>query len=542
MNDSRLQLQFERYWTRGVVAFVIVFSAWFVISEREGLARLLSWTWNGIASAPTAISDTLTYYAELPPAQWLEPLVIGALAGAVMTLYIVLPARARLTLPPLPLSAWGLALGAGAGVIGVGLPVLLAVIVFPVVLWGAGYALSPGVRAFLADPQTRRALTTPAALRGAAVAGGVGIGGGALGSQLLTYATQHCTYSPEAPAVQYQMGVALTLAGALVFLLPFWTILKRGEPRAVNGGRSTSGFFRSPILPYLLLAPTIISLLLFLYYPGVQTLLLSLRMRRFPLPQEQFVCLGNYVSLAQDTIYQNSFLTTLSMTVVIVLMSLSMALGIAVLASQKIRGASIYRTLLIWPFALSPIVAGTIFLGMFRSGGSGLINALTQSLFGVTFTWLSDPVLAPWVVVLASVWNILGFNILFYIAGLQNVPKDLTEAAQIDGANRLQAFVRIVFPMLAPYTFFLLVTNVTYSFYGIYGAVDALTRGGPPLGPAGIDGGATNVLIFKLYADGFSPGSPIGMAAAQALILFVMVAGLTVLQFRVVENRITYSE
>ncbi|HLA44447.1 MAG TPA: ABC transporter permease subunit, partial [Aggregatilineales bacterium] len=137
--------------------------------------------------------------------------------------------------------------------------------------------------------------------------------------------------------------------------------------------------------------------------------------------------------------------------------------------------------------------------------------------------------------------NGLGFNILFYIAGLQNVPGDLLEAAAMDGANRVQRFVRITIPLLSPFTFFLLVANVTYAFYGIYGVVDATTQGGPPLGPGGEEGGATGVLIYKLYEDAFGSGSSAGMAAAQALILFILVATITLLQFRYVENRVTYN-
>jgi sn-glycerol 3-phosphate transport system permease protein len=125
---------------------------------------------------------------------------------------------------------------------------------------------------------------------------------------------------------------------------------------------------------------------------------------------------------------------------------------------------------------------------------------------------------------------------------LQGVPPELLEAAAIDGANRPQRFFRITFPLLSPYTFFLLITNITYSFYGIYGVVDALTSGGPPMGPAGMFGGATNVLIFKLYGDAFTPGAPIGSAAAQALVLFIGIATLTLLQFRFIESRVTYAE
>ena len=229
-------------------------------------------------------------------------------------------------------------------------------------------------------------------------------------------------------------------------------------------------------------------------------------------------------------------------TVAVVLISLALSLGIAVLASQKIRYAVVYRVILISPFALSPIVTGVLFLALFREGGTGILSFLALQIFGSAPSWLRDPTLARWVIIGASVWNILGFNILFYIAGLQNVPKDLLEAAQIDGATAIQRFARITFPLLSPYTFFLLITNVTYAFYGVYGAIDTLTQGGPPIGAAGQFGGATNVLIYKLYEDGFSPGSPLGLAAAQAVVLFVVVAGLTFLQFQFVERRVTYGE
>lgn len=363
----------------------------------------------------------------------------------------------------------------------------------------------------------------------------LGAGLGVISAQLFAYTTRHCTYAPDADSGQAVAGYALTALATLALPALAWTLAR------VRGADTQSGYFKGGWIALLLLAPTLISLLIFLYYPSIQTVTLSLSARRFPLPQERFVCLSNYVALAGDAIYQNSVITTLVITVLIVVLSLALSLSIAVLASQKIKGASVYRTLLIWPFALSPVVAGVVFLAMFREGGGGLINFITGSLFGIEPSWLRDPVLARWVVVLASIWNILGFNILFYIAGLQNVPKDLLEAAAIDGANREQRFLRITFPLLAPFTFFLLVTNVTYAFYGVYGAVDTLTQGGPPLGPAGQFGGATDVLIYKLYEDAFNPGSPAGLAAAQALVLFVMVAGLTLLQFRYVERRITYS-
>ncbi len=364
----------------------------------------------------------------------------------------------------------------------------------------------------------------------------IGAGMGALSGQILTAALRHCTYALEAPLGETVAGVILTSVSALILLLPIWTLMRRRR------SEGTSGYFRRPLLAYGLLAPTLLSLGLFLYFPAAQMVALSLNLRRFPLPQERFVCLGNYSALTVDPIYQTSLLTTVFITVAVVLISLALSLGIAVLASQKIRYAVVYRVILISPFALSPIVTGVLFLALFREGGTGILSFLALQIFGSAPSWLRDPTLARWVIIGASVWNILGFNILFYIAGLQNVPKDLLEAAQIDGATAIQRFARITFPLLSPYTFFLLITNVTYAFYGVYGAIDTLTQGGPPIGAAGQFGGATNVLIYKLYEDGFSPGSPLGLAAAQAVVLFVVVAGLTFLQFQFVERRVTYGE
>lgn len=368
-----------------------------------------------------------------------------------------------------------------------------------------------------------------------AAAGGTIVG--ALGTQIMMYPTRHCTYLPGASGAEFRLGLVVTVLSALLLLVPFWTLLRAPLTR-----RSfAAGHFRGGYgLPYFLLLPTLIVLVVFIYYPAVQIMLLSLRQKVFPLPQERFACMQNYVSLVEDTVYRNSFMTTLYITFFIVLISLALALGIAVLASQKVKGAGVYRTFLIWPYAISPVVTGVIFLSMFREGGAGLLNWALDGTLGITPHWLTDRDLAPWVIIAASVWNLLGFNILFYIAGLQNVPAELLESAALDGANRVTRFFRITFPLLSPFTFFLLVTNITYSFYGIYGMVDTLTpQGGPRFGPGG-ESGATNVLIFKLYNDAFNTGAPAGFGAAQAVVLFLMVAGLTVIQFRYLERRVTY--
>ena len=364
-----------------------------------------------------------------------------------------------------------------------------------------------------------------------------GAGTGGLGAQILMFPAQHCTYAPDIGGAQFRVGLVVTALGALILLAPLWTLLRR---RPGASPQQIAGHFKSSPLPYVLLVPTVIILAVFLYYPAAQIMLVSLRRKIFPLPQERFACMQNYVDLAHDAVYRNSFASTLYITFFIVVISLAISLAIAVLASQKVKWAGVYRTLLVWPYAISPVVTGVIFLSMFREGGAGLLNWALGNTLGITPGWLTDKNLAPWVIIAASVWNLLGFNVLFYIAGLQNIPADLLEAASLDGAGRVRRFWRITFPLLSPFTFFLLVTNVTYSFYGIYGVVDTLTpQGGPRFGPGG-ESGATNVLIFKLYKDAFDTGAPAGLGAAQAVVLFLMVATFTVLQFRFLERRVTY--
>lgn len=471
----------ERWLQRVMLLAAGVFLVYFFVPRADGLRSMWDMMWGAVTNVPPFFADIVDYFASVPAGHLGASLLVGGLFGGVTTALVA---------------------HSGNGVGRVPRTVLQRVRVGPT---AAGFAV------------------------GALV--------GAVGAQILLYPTQHCTYDPAIAGAQFRMGLLVTWLSALILLVPLWTLLRRAP-----GGRRErlAGHFKNPALPYVFLLPTLAILVMFLYYPAVQIMTLSLRRKIFPLPQERFVCLENYTSLAEDTVYRNSFSTTLFITLFVVLFSLSVALVIGVLASQKVKGASIYRTLLIWPYAISPVVTAVIFLTMFREGGSGLLNwALTETL-GTSVRWLTDKDIAPWVIVAAAVWNLLGFNILFYVAGLQNIPQDLLEAASLDGANRFIRFWRITFPLLSPFTFFLLVTNITYSFYGIYGVVDTLTpQGGPRFGPGG-ESGATNVLIFKLYKDAFDTGAPAGLGAAQALILFLMVAGLTVLQFRFIERRVTY--
>lgn len=522
---------------RLILAGTLLLAATFILSEIRGLVVLADLVIGAIGNIPSFIGDIIKYFEDVPGEQLQKSLLVGGLFGAVTTGLVGLIAKKRLLLPEFSMRAWGYAVvGVAVGFlfsIGLWYSLLLGL----AVLLATSLILDSTVRDYLTPTNFKPLFSTPS-LRILGIGLPVGAMVGAISSQILMYPTQHCTYIDGAPRLEYRFGLFVTVGSALLILLPVWALLFKD--RTTIKEVSTSGYFRNPVLPYLFLSPTLFILIVFLYYPGSQVLTLSTKLKRFPLPQERFSCMANYVKLTEDPIYQNSFSTTIFFTVMIVILSMFLALMIAILASQKIKGASVYRSLLIWPYAVSPIVTAIVFLTMFREGGAGLINYALDNLFGLEPRWLTDTDLAPWVVILAAVWNSLGFNILFYIAGLQNVPEDLLEAAAIDGANRIQKFIRITFPLLSPFTFFLLITNITYSFYGIYGAVEALTQGGPTLGAGGKDGGATNVLIYKLYQDAFVNGRS-GEAAAQALILFLMVAGLTVLQFRFVERRVTYS-
>lgn len=533
MNTS---IRFDKWWAWGVGLLSTAFMLWFVVVEAEGLGRLVTFVVDGVLAIPGAVGNVIDYYASVPTGPLLGSILVGGVFGAVTTALVYLTARAVIRLPMPSFSAWLAGLAAAVTGDVFGLSLVLAAVVGVIVSLVVGYFTQPTVREFFSRGTMQRLLRADAAVL-AARGVVVGLLAGAIGAQLLAAPMQHCTYTGEVAPIEQQIGLFVTAASALLVLVPVWTVALRRGRRSVDQG--TSGYFKGVTLPAVFLAPTLLSLIVFLYYPAVQVATLSLNRQRFR--NVNFVCLENYIDVAADPIYRNSFFVTLALMALIVVFSLVLSLAIALLASQNVRGASVYRTLLIWPYALSPVVVGAIFLAMFRQGRSGLVNYGLVALGGEPLDWFTDPSLAPWVVIFASVYNVLGFNVLFYIAGLQNIPKDLIEAAQIDGANVVQRFLRITFPLLAPFTFFLLVTNVTYAFYGIYGAVDTLTQGGPPLGLAGQAGGATEVLIFKLYEDSFRSGAQLGDPAAQSIILFLLVAGITLVQFRAVESRISYS-
>ena len=283
-------------------------------------------------------------------------------------------------------------------------------------------------------------------------------------------------------------------------------------------------------LPFLVLLPTLAICAMFLYYPVVRSFTWSMLRSAFMGLRTMPVGLQNYVRLFTSSAYLRSLWVTMLFAGGIVVLGLSFSLAIALLANRKVRGAWIYRTALIWPYALSPAVAGTIWLFLFNPT-AGIVNFVLERTLGISPDWVTSQPLAIFLVVTAAVWKNLGYNIVFFLAGLQNVPGQVLEAAHIDGAGAWRCFWRITLPLLSPTAFFLLIMNMIYAFFGVFGLIDVLTKGGPA--------NATNILIYNLYRDAFMHNRW-GMAAAQSVILFIMVVGLTLIQFRTTGKKVHY--
>jgi sn-glycerol 3-phosphate transport system permease protein len=363
----------------------------------------------------------------------------------------------------------------------------------------------------------------------------VGAVAGAAAPLLFMVPLNYCTFEESRKPIDFAFGVLLIAISLLLVLFLTSRAARLFKSGAITGFLAPDhprGAMRSHwIVPTLLIAPTLIILALFLYYPAFETGRLSTLLVKLGSPRTIFVCVDNFTRLVNDPTYIKSMGVTLAISLAVVILGMSSSLFIATMAYQPVKGASIYRTLLIWPYAISPAVAGIIFLLMFNPTG-GIINYILGNLFNIKPGWLNDPNIAPWTVILASVWKSLGFNILFYIAGLQNISKELLEAASIDGANAWQRFIKITFPLLSPITFFLVVTNLTYAFFDTFGTIDYLTPGGGPLN-------STNTLMYNIYQVGIQ-NNDLGKAAAQSIVLFMIVIGITYLQFRTGERRVNY--
>ncbi len=287
--------------------------------------------------------------------------------------------------------------------------------------------------------------------------------------------------------------------------------------------------FRSTWLPWALLVPQVAVIGVFFFWPAAQALLQSLQQQDAFGTHTEWVGLDNFRSLFADPAYLASFKTTAVFSLLVASLGLTISLLLAVLADRVIKGALAYKTLLIWPYAVAPAVAGVLWLFMFAPS----IGVVSYALREAGFEWnhLLNGHHAMTLIVMAAVWKQISYNFLFFLAGLQSIPKSLIEAAAIDGARPWRRFWTIVFPLLSPTSFFLLVINIVYAFFDTFGIIDAATEGGP--------GKDTTILVYKLYYDGFK-ALDLGGSAAQSMVLMVIVVLLTVLQFRFVERRVNY--
>ena len=287
--------------------------------------------------------------------------------------------------------------------------------------------------------------------------------------------------------------------------------------------------FRPSLLPYLLVAPQIAITLVFFIWPAAQALYQSLLVEdAFGLSTE-FVWFENFEALFNDEHYLGSFRTTAVFSVLVATSSLGFSLLLALMADRVVRGSHTYRTLLIWPYAVAPAVAGALWVFLFDPT-LGII-AYALDLAGYDWNHKLNGGEAMALVVIAAAWKQVSYNFLFFLAGLHAIPRSLIEAASIDGAGPLRRFWTIVFPLLSPTTFFLVVVNVVYAFFDTFGIIHAVTHGGPAK--------ATEILVYKVYNDGFV-GLDLGGSAAQSAILMALVIGLTVIQFRYIERRVQY--
>jgi len=287
--------------------------------------------------------------------------------------------------------------------------------------------------------------------------------------------------------------------------------------------------FSSSLLPYFLVAPQIIITLVFFIWPASQAVYQSFLIEdAFGLSTE-FVWFENFEYLMGDKIYLDSFVRTLFFSAAVAFISMSFALILAGFADRVVRGATAYRTLLIWPYAVAPVLAGALWVFMFNPTLG--IFPYFLGFFGYDWNHYLNGGQAMLLVILAAAWKQVAYNFLFYLAAMQAIPKSIIEAGAIDGARPIRRFWTLIFPLVSPTTFFLLVINAVYAFFDTFGIIHAVTQGGPA--------NSTTILVYKVFNDGFV-GLDLGGSAAQSVILMLLVIVMTFIQFRYVENKVEY--
>jgi len=287
--------------------------------------------------------------------------------------------------------------------------------------------------------------------------------------------------------------------------------------------------FKNKILPYFLVAPQIIITLVFFIWPAFMALYQSVQQEDAFGLSTVFVGLDNFKYIFTDPIYLNSIKVTMVFSFSVAALAMSTALLLAVMAERVIRGATTYKTFIIWPYAVAPVVAAVLWYFLFNPT-VGMISYFLK-VIGIDWNFTLNGTQAMTLVIIAAAWRQMSYNFLFFLAGLQAIPKPFIEAAAIDGASPWKRFWTISFPMLSPTVFFLLVMNLVYAFFETFGIIHAITEGGP--------NEATNIMVFKIYHDVFE-ALDLGGSAAQSVILMGFVILLTVVQFKYIERKVHY--
>jgi sn-glycerol 3-phosphate transport system permease protein len=287
--------------------------------------------------------------------------------------------------------------------------------------------------------------------------------------------------------------------------------------------------FAGYLIPAALLIPQLAITIVFFYLPAGQAVWQSFQLEDAFGTSSQFVGFENYQMLFKQPEYFKAMGVTLVFSATVAFLSLSISLLLAVMANKHINGAGAYKTLLIWPYAVAPAIAGVLWLFMFQPS-LGMVARLIKG-WGIDWNPLLNGNHALILVIMAATWKQISYNFLFFLAGLQSIPNSLIEAASIDGAKPMRRFWTIIFPLLSPTTFFLLVVNMTYVFFDTFGIIDAVTGGGPSA--------STTTMVFKVFHDGKS-GGDLGLSNAQSVILMIIVVGLTAIQFKYIERKVSY--
>ncbi len=289
-------------------------------------------------------------------------------------------------------------------------------------------------------------------------------------------------------------------------------------------------YFKEKILPYLLVLPSVLVIIIFLVYPFYEAFKLSFFQGGAWGTNQIFVGLENYINLFSSPKYLASLGRTLLFASLVTFIGLAISLGLAVLLNQKIKGRLFYRTAIIWPYALSAVIAGVLWALLFDPS-IGLITYVVKVLTGIRINWRTNGNLAFVIITIAAAWRNIGYNVIFFMSALQNIPKQVLESAEIDGASSFQSFFRISIPLITPTMFFLLIMNYLYAFFRTFGLVDVATQGGP--------GTSTEILTYKLYKDAFVFFDA-GSANAQSVLLFAFIVGFTYLQFKYTQRGVFY--